>query len=353
MKSKIRVSVAGASGYAGGELIRLLLLHPAVEIIQVSSERHAGENIKIIHPNLNLKSSGRQDLVFCSLSELKECDLLFLALPHKKSMELIDDFMKIALRIIDLSADFRLNDKKEYEEWYGFAHPRPDLLEDFVYGIPEIHREEMREANYISSAGCNATAVILGLYPFYKNKLIESDRTVVEVKAGTSQAGNKANESSHHPVRKGSVRTYAPAGHRHTAEMLQELSFGEKITIHFSACSIDLVRGVHASCHLFLRDPLRDRDIWDLFRSTYANEPFIRIIKSKRGIHRFPDPKILAGTNYCDLGFELDRKSNRLLVFSSLDNLMKGAAGQAVQAFNIMQGLEETEGLGFLGLYPN
>lgn len=346
--SKIKVSIVGASGYTGGELLRLLLFHPNVSVNQVTSESYTGKFVYKVHPNLRKSTM----LKFMSANELEPCDILFLCLPHNSSQNMIDEFKKLAPRIIDFSADFRLKDSNEYEKWYGHKHARPDLLNEFIYGIPELHREEMKKANYISSAGCNATASILGLYPLYINDLVQEDRTVIEVKAGSSEGGNKVNEGSHHPERSGVVRSYMPTQHRHSAEILQELSFGKEINVHFSATAIDIVRGLLATCHVFLKENLQEKDIWKIYREAYSNEPFIRIVKESEGIYRYPEPKLLSGTNYCDIGFKKDEFSNRLVVISAIDNLMKGAAGQALQAFNLMYGFDERTGLEFPGLHP-
>ncbi|MCF8261299.1 MAG: N-acetyl-gamma-glutamyl-phosphate reductase [Melioribacteraceae bacterium] len=346
--NKISVSIVGGSGYAGGDLIRLLLFHPNVELKQVTSERFLGKALYKVHPNLRKQT----DLKFCAIDELESCDVIFLCLPHGKAMGSIEKFNLLADKIIDLSADFRLNNPAEFKKWYGEDHKFPEKLNEFVYGIPELHREEMKTAKYISSAGCNATTTILGLYPLYKEGLVEPDRTVVEVKVGSSEGGNRSTESSHHPVKDGSVRSYQPTQHRHTAEIIQELSFGKEIKIHFSATALDIVRGILATSHVFLNQELEEKDIWKLYRKYYANEYFIRIVKEKEGNYRYPEPKIVAGTNFCDIGFKKDEESNRLVVISSIDNLMKGAAGQALQAFNIMNGLEEKTGLEFPGLHP-
>ena len=328
---KINVSIVGGSGYAGGELVRLLIFHPNVTIQQVTSERFFGKFFSKVHPNLRKISQ----LKFSSLDDLTPCDVLFICLPHGSSSKHMVQFKTIATQIIDLSSDYRLDNK-----------------EGFIYGIPEIHREEMRTAKFISSAGCNATASILAMLPFFKRDLVEPEHTVVEVKVGSSEAGNKVNEGSHHPERSGSVRSFKPTSHRHVSEIIQELSFGRKIQINFSATSIEMVRGVLATCHLFFKEEFSEKDIWKIFREEYGNEPFIRIVKDREGVYRFPEPKILAGTNYCDIGFEKDENSNRLVVISAIDNLMKGAAGQAIQAFNIMHDLEETTALTFPGLHP-
>jgi len=339
----IRVSIVGASGYTGGDLLRILLFHPAVEIRQVTSERHAGKLVSSVHPNLRQICK----LKFVPSAELEPCDVLFLGLPHGQMMNRLDEFERIADTLIDLSADFRLQDDAAYETWYGKSHACPEKLGDFVYGIAELHRAQLKDAQRISGAGCNATATILALHPLYRAGVVES--AVVEVKAGSSQGGNKVSPGSHHPERSGAVRSYKPTAHRHLGEIRQQLGADN---IHFSATSIEMVRGILATCHVFLNQDLAEKDIWKLYRGAYATEPFIRIVKERSGIHRYPEPKILAGSNYCDIGFERDPSSNRLVVIAALDNLMKGAAGQAVQAFNIAQGIDETTGLEFPGLHP-
>jgi len=339
----IRVSIAGGSGYTGGELLRLFLGHPEVEVAQVTSERLAGKLVTNAHPNLRKLTK----LKFSSLDQLAPCDVLFLCLPHGQSMDRIDAFRSLAPKLIDLSGDFRLRDPADYDRWYGRTHPRPDVLAEFVYGMPEVHRDEIKRADFVTGAGCNATATILGLLPLYRAGVVRD--TVVEVKAGSSEGGNMANDGSHHPERSGAVRSYKPTGHRHVAEMLQVLG---PSNIHFSATSIEMVRGILATCHVFLTADLDEKAVWKLYREAYTDEPFIRIVKERTGIHRYPEPKLLAGTNYCDIGFEKDPYSDRLVVLSAIDNLMKGAAGQAVQSFNIMHGFDETLGLGFPGLHP-
>jgi [amino group carrier protein]-6-phospho-L-2-aminoadipate/5-phospho-L-glutamate reductase len=345
---KVKCAIVGGSGYTGGELLRLLLGHPRAEVAQVTSERSAGKLVFKAHPNLRK----RTQLQFSKMAELRPCDLFFLCLPHGEAMGKIELFQSLAPKLIDLSADFRLQSANAYQEWYHQPHARPDLLGQFVYGIPELHRDEMKRASLISSAGCNATVTILGLHPFYQLGLVEPDRTVVEVKVGSSEGGNTPSASSHHPERSGTVRSFMPTRHRHTGEVLQELSFGKPIQVHMSVTSIELVRGALATAHVFLKDKLEDKDVWKIFRQAYGNEPFIRIVKEAEGTHRYPEPKWLAGTNYCDIGFQRDEKSNRLVVISAIDNLMKGAAGQAVQAFNLMHGFDETLGLEFAGLHP-
>lgn len=339
----MKASIVGASGYGGGELLRLLLQHPRMEVHQCTSERFAGKPVTRMHPNLRKQTA----LKFCSISELDPVDLLFTALPHTQCMTRFDEFAGIADKIVDLSADFRLKDPEEYPKWYATDHARPDKLAEFVYGNVEIHREEMKQTRYISGAGCNATATILPLWPLFKTGVVDTSMPVVaEAKCGSSEGGNAFNEGSHHPERSGCVRSYKPTGHRHIAEMEQELGH----PVHFSATSIEMVRGILVTAHLFVKQGMTEKDIWKTYRQVYGKEPFIRIVKERQGIYRYPEPKLLAGTNYCDIGFELE--GNRLVVVSAIDNLMKGAAGQAVHAMNVMCGFEETEGLEFPGLHP-
>ncbi len=348
MSRPLRVAIVGGSGYVGGELLRLLLAHPSVEVVRVTSERQAGKPVSVLHPNLRRVC----DLAFTSRECLEPCDALFLCLPHGRAMGAIDGFLALAPRVIDLSADFRLKDPAGYPAWYGRQHARPDLLARFVYGIPELHRDEMAGASWVSSAGCNATAVILALHPLYREGLVDPSRTVVEAKVGSSEGGASSSDASHHPERSGCVRSYRPAGHRHVAEMAQELPGAASAPPHFSATAVEMVRGILATCHVFLHDDLPEKAIWQLYRRAYGSEPFMRIVKGREGIHRYPEPKLLSGSNFCDIGFERDPSGRRLVVMSAIDNLMKGAAGQAVQAFNIMHGLAETAGLDFPGLHP-
>jgi LysW-gamma-L-alpha-aminoadipyl-6-phosphate/LysW-L-glutamyl-5-phosphate reductase len=342
---KIRASIIGASGYVGGETLRLLLQHPEVEIVQVTSESNLGKFVHQVHPNLRKQTM----LKFTSMEDLEDVDVLFLGLPHGITSGKIGYLMSKAKKIIDKGSDFRLKDQEDYAKWYGFDHPHPELLSKFVYGIPELHRENIRNADYVAAAGCNATATILGMYPILKSGQADPSTLIVEVKAGSSQAGNKASEGSHHPERNDAVRSYQPTGHRHMAEIMQELDIGY---FGFSATSIGLVRGILMTGHIQLKQKMSDKEIWKIYRDHYGDEPFIRIVKEKTGIYRYPEPKLLWGTNYCDIGFELDPGSNRLVVISAIDNLMKGAAGQAVQCMNLMFGIPENTGLRFSGLHP-
>ncbi len=342
----LRVSIVGASGYTGGELLRILLFHPHVEIAQATSESHAGEYIHQQHPNLRR----RTQLQFVSQQALQACDALFLALPHGEAQKKIDHYLSLAPKVIDLSADFRLSEAALYKKWYGEDHAAPQHLGRFVYGLPEVQREAMKTADYVSGVGCNATASILALLPLVRASLLDPDKPIiVDVKTGSSEGGATVNPGSHHSEKSHSVRAYAPTGHRHTAEVIQELGL---CNVHLSMTAVDLVRGVLAAAHAFVKPGTTEKDLWKAYRAAYNAEPFVRIVKDRTGLHRVPDPKILAGSNYADVGFDLDPDSGRVVSLAAIDNLMKGAAGSAVQAMNILCGFEETAGLEFPGLHP-
>ncbi|MEA2572924.1 MAG: LysW-gamma-L-alpha-aminoadipyl-6-phosphate/LysW-L-glutamyl-5-phosphate reductase [Chloroflexia bacterium] len=351
--SRIRVGIVGGSGYAGGELIRLLLFHPCVEISQVASGSHAGQFVHSAHPNLRKVTQLR----FVHPDDLAPCDVLFLALPHGASVAAIERYRGIAPRIIDVSADFRLRSPDLYRQWYGEEHPHPELLSEAVYGLPELHREELADAWLVSGVGCNATAAILGLAPLYRAGLVDqSIPLVVESKIASSAAGVTPGAGSHHPDRSGAVRSFQPTGHRHTAELIQELGAvsedGLCQKIAFSATAVEMVRGVLVTAHAFVRDVPDEKVLWRAYRQAYGQEPFIRIVKERTGVYRYPEPKILSGSNFCDIGFELDVEQGRVVVMSALDNLVKGAAGSAVQSMNCVYGWDETLGLVFPGLHP-
>jgi LysW-gamma-L-alpha-aminoadipyl-6-phosphate/LysW-L-glutamyl-5-phosphate reductase len=351
--SKIRVAIVGGSGYTAGELLRILLFHPQVEIVQVASSGHAGQFIHSTHPNLR----GVTALRYCRPDDLTTCDLLFLCLPHGRSSEGIERYQGLAPRIVDLSADFRLRSPELYQRWYGAEHAHPELLSKAVYGMPELHRAELSEASLVSGTGCMATAAILGLTPLYRAGLVNQNiPLVVEAKIGSSAAGAAPGASSHHPDRSGAVRSFQPTGHRHSAELIQEFTreTGGSLNqlIAFSATAVELVRGILMTAHVFVNEQIDEKRLWRVYREAYQREPFVRLVKERQGVYRYPEPKILAGSNYCDVGFELDPTQGRIVVMAALDNLVKGAAGNAVQSMNCMYGWDETLGLSFPGLHP-
>ncbi len=334
----------GGSGYVGGELLRLLLRHPNAEVVAVTSRSQGGKPVTRAHPNLR----GMTALKFMAPEELPSYDVLFLALPHGSSMEQMSEVIKISDRVIDLGADFRLKNTADYPTSYSYDHKCPEFLKDFVYGMPELHREEIKKARWVAVPGCTATSAIIPLWPLvrkYRLRLV-----VIDSKVGSSAGGSEPGPDSHHPERSGVVRSFKPSGHRHLAEMEQELGLAKRIS--FSPHAVELVRGILSTIHVFIEEGFTEKDIWQTYLQAYGEEPFVRIVKERTGIYRFPEPKLVAGTNYCDIGFEKDERTGRLVIMSALDNLMKGAAGQAVQCFNLMCGVNESAGLASVGLHP-
>lgn len=342
----ISVSIVGASGYGGGELLRILLNHPAVEVRQATSRSHLGEYVYQVHPNLRK----RTQLKFIDPAQLEPVDMLFLAQPHGQAQQSIEQYASLADKIIDLSADFRLKDPATYEKWYGSPHAAPAWLGKFVYGLPELHRAELAAASYASGVGCNATATNLALLPFVRAELIDlAAPVIVEIKVGSSESGAEGNIGSLHAERANVIRTFSAFGHRHTAEVVQELGL-QNVSLTMTA--VDLVRGVLATAHATLKPGVTQKELWKAYRAVANENPFVRIVKETRGIYRVPEPKILAGSNYADLGFELDETTGHVVSICAIDNLMKGASGTAVQCMNLMLGLDETTGLEFMGLHP-
>lgn len=343
----VSVSIIGGSGYGGGELLRLLLGHPQVEVRQVTSRSHLGEYVYQVHPNLRKRTL----LKFIDPEQVEPVDVLFLALPHGQAQQKIDQYTALAPKIIDLSADFRLKDMVLYEKWYGQAHAAPDWPSKFVYGLPELHRAEMAAANYISGVGCNATASNLALLPLVKAGLIELDAPVIiEIKVGSSESGAEGNAGSNHAERANVIRTFSAYGHRHTAEVIQELGLSN---VSLTMTAVDLVRGAMATAHARVKPGVANKDLWKAYRAVANENPFVRVVKEQRGIYRVPEPKIVAGSNYADIGFELDESNGHVISMCAIDNLMKGAAGTAVQCLNLMQGWDEMAGLDFPGLHPS
>ncbi len=349
----LRIGIIGGSGYVGSELLRLLLLHPQVEVTMVTSRQSAGEFVFNAHPNLR----GLTQLKFVPLdiAELqKNCDLIFTATPHGGSVNLVPKLLEGGLKVIDMSADFRLKNPSDYETYYGWKHAHPEMLKEAVYGLPELHREEIKKAKLVACPGCEATAAILGLAPIAKAGLVDKDKIVVDLKVGSSGGGSKPSPASHHPERSNGVRPYKVVGHRHIAEIEQELDAlsSEPVKISFTPHAVNIVRGILATIHTFPKQKLENKDLWRAFRGMYGNEPFIRLVKYQKGPYQLPDPKVTMGTNYCDVGFEIDEHANRLLIFSALDNMCKGASGQGVQCMNILMGFDETTALKSTGFHP-
>ena len=349
----MRIGIIGGTGYVGGELLRILLLHPQVEVTMVTSRQSAGEYIFNAHPNLR----GLTQLKFVPMdieALQKNCDLIFTATPHGGSQNLVPKLLEAGLKVIDMSADFRLKNPADYETYYGWKHAHPELLKEAAYGLPELHREEIKKARLVGCPGCMATATILALVPIVKAGLVEKNRIVADLKVGSSGGGSKPTVASHHPERFGGVRPYQVVGHRHIGEVEQEANAvsSEPVTVSFTPHAVNMVRGILVTIHAFPKKPIEAKDVWKALRGMYGAEPFIRLVKYQKGAYQLPDPKVTLGTNYCDVGFEIDPHANRLLMFSAIDNMVKGASGQGVQCLNLMMGIDETTGLKSTGFHP-
>jgi len=335
-------AVVGASGFAGGELLRLLAGHPEFEVAQATSREYANKTVGSVHPNLR-----GLDLRFTEPTDLESVDVLFAAAPHGVAMEHVDAWQDAADTVVDLSADFRLGTEAQYDEWYD-GHSAPEYLDDAVYALPEVSREELPGADLIAGGGCNATATILGLLPLHAAGLLDDAPVVVDVKVGSSEGGASGGIASSHAERSGVVRPYAPTGHRHEAEIEQELG----LSVSFTAHAVDMVRGAAATCHIFPHEDPSKADLWTAFRETYDDEPFVETVAGGSGVYRYPEPKVVAGTNDAEVGFELDADNGRVVAFSAIDNVVKGSAGQAVHAANLALGFAETAGLDHVGMHP-
>ncbi len=255
--------------------------------------------------------------------------------------------------LIDLGADFRLENEDEWQKWYKTNHLKGALLKKFVYGLPEVYREKIKKAKYIAIPGCEATVSILTLFPAVKNKLIYPSPIIIDAKMSSSQSGKNFSLATHHPERAGAVRSYSPSGHRHTAEIEMVLKkFDSSFRVDISATAIEMVRGILVTIHCFLKEKVEEKDIWRAYRKFTQENIFVRLVKQEKGLYRYPEPKILFGSNYCDIGFEIDQRSQRLVLIGAIDNLVKGTAGQAIQCLNLVFGLREDLGLEFPGLHP-
>jgi len=344
---KIRVGIYGGSGYGGAELLRILLAHPHVEILLVTANEHAGKAVGEVHRNLY----GLTEMCFTAApaadeesESVAELDCLFLALPHGQALD-VAPRVPAHVKVIDLSGDFRLGDAAEFLEHYGREQTSPELQREFVYGLTETHREQIREARLISNPGCFATATLLGLAPLVAAGQL-SGRVIVDAKTGSSGSGAKAAANTHHPQRMNSFYAYKPFTHQHVPEIEQELRRVGDWTneLIFMTHSLPVARGIFASIYVETKDALTAEGARELFAEFYRDSFFVRLVEGS------PDINWVKTTNFCDLGFAA--RGRQLVIFSALDNLVKGAAGQAVQNMNVMCGLDEKTGLMLVGTNP-
>ena len=344
----MKVSIIGASGYAGEELIRLLHGHPHAEIVHLTSERHAGEKISKLYPHL----THIYDNILDSMEDVHrmavDSDVLFIALPHGHAMKLVKAIADLPVHIIDLGADYRFADTSVYEAWYHVPHTDPEA--ERVYGLAELYRDAIRGAHLIGNAGCYTTAGILALTPLVQEHLVQMDSILVDAVSGVSGAGRTPKESTHFPEFYDSFTAYGAVSHRHTPEIEQALSeqAGEPVTINFTPHLAPIARGILATCYARLADGVTEEDVDAAFAAQYADEFFIRLL----GRGAYPSTKYVRGTNYCDIAWHIDPRTHRVIVFSAIDNLVKGAAGQAIQNMNIALDLDERTGLDLVPMYP-
>ncbi|HER62396.1 MAG TPA: N-acetyl-gamma-glutamyl-phosphate reductase [Desulfobacteraceae bacterium] len=343
----VKVAIVGASGYTGVELIRLLAAHPAVEISCLTSRQNVGEGISSLFPSLMDRIEYLCDPVDVDIV-LDKADFIFTALPHQTAMEVVPDFVRAGKKVVDLSADFRLRDVKTYEAWYQ-AHSCPELLAEAVYGLPELYRESIKNARLIANPGCYPTSVALALAPLLKEKVIDVSTLIVDSKSGASGAGRGAKVGSLFCEVNEGFKAYGVGNHRHTPEIEQTLSelAGRSVTVNFTPHLLPVNRGILSTCYAS-STVQQGSDLVELFQDFYRDEPFVRIHPQGQ----FPDVAYVRGSNFCNIGVHVDPRTGRVIVVSVIDNLVKGAAGQAVQNMNLMIGEKETLGLEALPLFP-
>ncbi len=350
----IEAGVLGGSGYSGGELLRLLVRHPEAKVKWTTSRGDA--KLKETHKNLYAE---QLEFIKPEDAEKIDCDVVFLCLPAGTSMKYARRFLEKGAKVIDMSADFRLKDLNLYEQVYKVKHVEPELVKEAVYGTTELHRKEIAKCRVLANPGCYSNTTILGMAPLAKTGLIDLDHVVVDAKSGSSGAGAECSMFTHHSEASNSMFPYNVVKHRHTHEIEQELTLlaGKKVTAHFTCYYTPFIRGILSSCHVFLKKN-KDREYFlELYRKFYAKEKFVQVLdipKKGSGTECLPYPSVsnVYGSNYCQIGLDVDEERGRLVVFSTTDNLMKGAAGQAIQNMNVMLGVKEDAGIDMVGLHP-
>lgn len=347
----IKAGIVGATGYTGAELLRLLVQHPEVELAVITSRAEAGKPVDGLFPNLR----GHLELNFSEpdVAVLSSCDVVFFATPNGTAMGMTPVLLDAGVKIIDLAADFRLKDPGEWETWYGMPHACPELLDEAIYGLPEINRELIKNARLVANPGCYPTAVLLGFLPLIEKKLVDSGHLIADAKSGVSGAGRKANVAALLCEASESFKAYAVPGHRHLPEIRQGLEFaiGMPVGLTFVPHLAPMVRGIHATLYSsLLEGAAQDAavDIQALYEDRYIDEPFVDILPA--GSH--PETRTVRGSNVCRIAVHQPQEQNTVVVLSVIDNLVKGAAGQAVQNMNLMFGLDEVSGIDGLALMP-
>ncbi len=343
----MKVGVVGGTGYTGVELLRLLVLHPEVELCAVTSRSEAGQHVAGLYPNLR----GRLDLRFSepAIESLSVCDLVFFATPNGVAMKMVPQLLDAGVKVIDLAADFRLKDPAVWEKWYGMPHACEDILASAVYGLPEVNREAIKQASLVANPGCYPTAVQLGFLPLLENSLVDEQHLIADAKSGVSGAGRQANQAMLLCEASESFKAYGVPGHRHLPEIKQGLAnaCGQEIGLTFVPHLTPMIRGIHATLYARVKAGFQE-DVQMLYQQRYADEPFVDVMEA--GAH--PETRSVKGSNQCRIAIHRPQGGDTLVILSVIDNLVKGAAGQAVQNMNIMYGLEETLGLEQVALMP-
>ncbi len=340
----IKASVIGSTGYAGSELMRLLYAHPEVKVVAATSQSYKGKAYGEVFENFR-----HEDLICLEDTEdLPDCDVVFLALPHGIASKRVNEELLSKVKVIDLGADFRLKDLKTYEDWYETEHFGAEFLEEAVYGLCELRREEIKKARLIANPGCYTTCSILSLYPLVQEGVIEERGIIIDAKSGVSGAGRSVNLGVHFNEVNESIKAYKLASHRHTPEIEQELSVSRKLHVTFTPHLVPMNRGILATCYAKLKTNLSYNAVKEIYNKYYENEYFIRM--TKKGV--FPETKWVKGSNFFDLGFTIDERTGTIIVVGAIDNLVKGAAGQAVQNMNLLFGLDEKTGLDMIPAFP-
>ncbi|MCZ8514899.1 N-acetyl-gamma-glutamyl-phosphate reductase [Paenibacillus filicis] len=349
MSTMLRAAIVGATGYSGAEVVRLLLMHPHVAVTSVVSSSNPGALLSDGFPHLKQIVTDRLDAVDADLLKEK-ADVVFLATPHGVSTELSPKLLEAGLKVIDISGDFRLKSGEVYEQWYKHKPADAAYLNKAVYGMSEVFGDEVRGANFISNPGCYPTATTLGLAPLAAKGWIDPKSIIVDAKSGVSGAGRGLSMTTHYSEINENFYAYKVNKHQHTPEIEQTLArlTGEEAAITFTTHLVPMTRGILATIYVNLKEQHSEEEIFELFRSYYAGRRFVRI----RDKGKYPATKEVWGSNYCDIGLSLDPRTGRLTVLSAIDNVVKGAAGQAVQNLNLMMGWDEATGLAFSPVYP-
>lgn len=338
----VKVGILGVTGYAGVEVLRLILGHPMAEVTYISSNSYAGQKISDVYKNLaNICDIVCEKIDADVIAE--KCDVVFTALPHGTAKSVIPSIIEKGVSVVDLSADYRYNDPKVYEKWYNLPHDSVDLLKEAVYGLPELYRDKIKGKRLIGNPGCYTTCSILGTVPLLKSKIAETKNIIIDAKSGVSGAGRGINIDVHFCECTENTKAYKIATHRHTSEIEQELSLaaGEEVLVSFTPHLLPQKRGILATIYANLKKPMETEEVIKVYKEFYKNEKFIRVYESGN----LPETNHVAGSNYVDIGIVVDKRLNRVVVVSCIDNLVKGAAGQAVQNMNIMFNLPEDAGL--------